>query len=180
MKDWECKQACEGLKGCYYGYNHIRTTSHRKNITAKINQGYKSNWEKLQFKSVTLAEKYVFVHKDVYLFYYLFIFKIFIYFSAVLGLYCCTRAFSSCGERGLLFIALCRLLTAVAYLVAEHGLQAHTFQQLQHAGSVVVVRQPQSVRASVVAARGLRCSAACGIFPDQGLNPCPLHWQVDS
>ena len=23
-------------------------------------------------------------------------------------------------------------------------------------------------------------SAACGIFPDQGSNPCLLHWQVDS
>ena len=23
-------------------------------------------------------------------------------------------------------------------------------------------------------------SAACGIFRDQGLNPCPLHWQADS
>ena len=21
---------------------------------------------------------------------------------------------------------------------------------------------------------------ACGIFPDQGPNPCPLHWQADS
>ena len=29
-------------------------------------------------------------------------------------------------------------------------------------------------------AHGLSCSAACGIFPDQGLNPCPLHWQADS
>ena len=28
-------------------------------------------------------------------------------------------------------------------------------------------------------ALGLRCSAACGIFPDQGSNPCPLHWQAD-
>ena len=27
---------------------------------------------------------------------------------------------------------------------------------------------------------GLSCSAACVIFPDQGLNPCPLHWQADS
>ena len=33
---------------------------------------------------------------------------------------------------------------------------------------------------SVTVARGLSCSAACGIFPDQGLNPCPLPWQVDS
>ena len=24
------------------------------------------------------------------------------------------------------------------------------------------------------------CSAACGIFPDQGSNPRPLHWQADS
>ena len=34
--------------------------------------------------------------------------------------------------------------------------------------------------ASVVVAHGLSCSAACGIFPDQGSNPCLLHWQVDS
>ena len=33
---------------------------------------------------------------------------------------------------------------------------------------------------SVVVAHGLSCFAACGIFPDQGSNPCPLHWQADS
>ena len=32
---------------------------------------------------------------------------------------------------------------------------------------------------SVVVAHGLSCSAACGIFPDQGSKSCPLHWQVD-
>ena len=32
---------------------------------------------------------------------------------------------------------------------------------------------------SVVAAHRLCCSTACGIFPDQGSNPCPLHWQVN-
>ena len=41
---------------------------------------------------------------------------------AVLGLYCCTWAFSSCGERGLLFVAVHGLLIAVDSLVAEHGL----------------------------------------------------------
>ena len=47
----------------------------------------------------------------------------FIYlFLAVLGLCCCVWAFSSCGERGLLFVAVRGLLTAVASLVAEHGL----------------------------------------------------------
>ena len=29
---------------------------------------------------------------------------------------------------------------------------------------------------SVVVAHRPSCSAACGIFPDQGSNPCPLHW----
>ena len=29
-------------------------------------------------------------------------------------------------------------------------------------------------------AHKLSCSAACGIFPDQGSNPCPLHGQADS
>ena len=33
---------------------------------------------------------------------------------------------------------------------------------------------------SVVMAHGPSCSAACGIFPDQGWNPCPLNWQADS
>ena len=33
--------------------------------------------------------------------------------------------------------------------------------------------------ASVVVVHGLSCSAACGIFPDQGSNPCSLHWQAD-
>ena len=41
---------------------------------------------------------------------------------AALGLCCCARAFSSCSERGLLFIAVCRLLIVVASLVVEHGL----------------------------------------------------------
>ena len=47
----------------------------------------------------------------------------FIYiFLAVLGLRCCTRAFSNCGEQGLLFVAVHGLLILVASLVAEHGL----------------------------------------------------------
>ena len=35
-------------------------------------------------------------------------------------------------------------------------------------------------RASVVVAHRLSCSGACGIFPEQGPNPCPLRWQVHS
>ena len=45
-------------------------------------------------------------------------------FLVVLGLYCCTWAFSSCGEWGLLFLVVCRLLFAVVSLVAEHRLSS--------------------------------------------------------
>ena len=46
---------------------------------------------------------------------------------------------------------------------------------------------PLGVWASVMAVcrlqlrcTGFCCSAACGIFPSRGSNPCPLHRQVDS
>ena len=29
-------------------------------------------------------------------------------------------------------------------------------------------------------AHWLSCPATCGIFPDQGSDPPPLHWQADS
>ena len=51
------------------------------------------------------------------------------------------------------------LLTAVSSLVADLGPQS--------AGSVVVTHR-------------LSYPLACGIFPDQGLNPGPLHWQANS
>ena len=45
----------------------------------------------------------------------------------------------------------------------------------------ILLRSTSSRHAgSAVVAHGPSCSAACGIFPDQGLNLCPLHWQADS
>ena len=44
---------------------------------------------------------------------------------AVLGLRFCARAFSSCSERGPLFIAVRGPLTIAASLVEEHRLQTH-------------------------------------------------------
>ena len=59
-----------------------------------------------------------------FIFIYLFIFKISLIdlFLAALGLCCRAQAFSSCSERGLLFVAVRGLLIAVASLVAEHRL----------------------------------------------------------
>ena len=48
------------------------------------------------------------------------LFILFILFLAVLGLRCYARAFSSCGERGLLFVVVRGLLIAVVSLVVEH------------------------------------------------------------
>ena len=78
---------------------------------------------------------------------------------AVLGLRFCARAFSSCSKRGPLFIAVRGPLTVAASLVGSTGSRCP--------GLVIVAHGPS-------------CSAACGIFPDQCSNPCPLHWQADS
>ena len=65
---------------------------------------------------------------------------------------------SSCGAQALGTLAL---------VFAAHGLSSCDMWALQSAGSVVVVH-------------GLSCSVTCGVFPDQGSNSCPLHWQVGS
>ena len=51
---------------------------------------------------------------------------------AVLGLRFCARAFSSCGKRGPIFIAVRGPLTIAASLVAEHRLQT---RRLSNCGS---------------------------------------------
>ena len=57
--------------------------------------------------------------------------------------------------------------------------RAHRFQQLWHMRSGVAAPGLQS-RGPIVMVRGLSCSVACEIFPNQGMNLCLLHWQVDS
>ena len=49
---------------------------------------------------------------------------------------------------------------------------------LGQTGSVAVIPGLQSTGSGVVV-HGLSCSMACGIFPEQGLNLCLLHRQVD-
>ena len=45
----------------------------------------------------------------------------------------------------------------------------------------LLLRSTGSRRAgSATVAHGPSCSAACGILPDEGSNPHPLHWQADS
>ena len=56
--------------------------------------------------------------------------------------------------------AMCRSLVVLAFLLAEHRLSVR--------GALV----------SAVVVHRFSCPLACGVFPDGGLNLCPLHWQV--
>ena len=58
---------------------------------------------------------------------------------AALGLCCCVQAFSSCRERGLLFVAVCGLIVVASLCYGAQAL---------------------GTRAAVVAARGL---SSCGL-----------------
>ena len=70
-------------------------------------------------------------------------------------------------------------------LFFSYGAQAFSLWWLllqQSTGSRRVGFSSRGLRAlgSRAVARRLSCSSACGIFPDQGSNPCLLHWQADS
>ena len=75
-------------------------------------------------------------------------------FAAVnrLSLVVASRGYSLAEVRGFLIV--------MASLVAEHGLWGTGF--------------------SSWGTHGLSYLVACVIFPEEGLNLCPLHWQVDS
>ena len=75
-------------------------------------------------------------------------------------------------NRGCSLVLVHWLLIAVASLVAEYKLYGTR-------ASIVAASGPQST-GSIVVVHGLSCFTACGIFLDQGSNPCLLHWQVDS
>ena len=81
---------------------------------------------------------------------YLFIFKFYLFLGA-LGLCCCAQAFSSCG----MWTSPCGGFSSCLAWVL---------------GCV----------ASIVVAHRVSCPEAYGIFLDQGLNSCHLHWQGES
>ena len=94
-------------------------------------------------------------------------FTLYLYlFLAVLGLHYC---------EGFSLVVACGLLTAAPPPV-EHGHESVR-------ASVLVAHELSSCSrstGSMVEARRLSCSVACGIFPTKGSSPCLLHWQADS
>ena len=81
-----------------------------------------SQWRK-KYQLNQLFQMHSLAHKIQQSILFYFLINLFIYLSlAALGLRCCMRAFSSCGERGLLFVAVHGLLIVVASLVVANGL----------------------------------------------------------
>ena len=101
--------------------------------------------------SVAAGSVYWFLNKKNYL--------CIIYFFGCTGSSLLYRISLVAVSRGSSLVVFCRPLITGASLVAQHGLWG--------TGSVVVTQE-------------LGCPTACGMFLDQGSNPCPLHWQVDS
>ena len=82
-----------------------------------------------------------------------------------------------------IYLWLCWVFVAVRglSLVAASGGHSSSRRAGLSLSRPLLLRSTGSRRAgSVIVAHVPSCSAACGIFPDQGSNLCPLHWQADS
>ena len=92
-------------------------------------------------------------------FYYIVCFLINLFIVVVLGLHCCTQAFSSCSEWRLLFSVVFGFLIAVASRCREQA-----FQHRLSSWAPWAVAAPRHV----------------GSFPDYGLDSHPQHCKADS
>ena len=102
-----------------------------------------------------------------------------IYLLAALGLRCCS-GFSLVAASGGYSSLQCTRFAFGGFSSREaRALGAGASVVTARAGSAIVVLRLQRT-GSVVVVQALSCSSACGIFPDQGSNPCLLHQQADS
>ena len=80
-----------------------------------------------------------------------------------------------------LFFAVLGLSVRGLSLVAASGGHSSSWCMGLSLSRPLLLRSTRSRRAgSVVVAHGPSCSAACGVLPYQGSNPCPPCWQADS
>ena len=121
--------------------------------------GGRVSWDKVRewHGHIYIPLLLIYIYLYIYIFFYKFIY-LFIYFW------------------------LCWIFVSVRGLspVAESGGHSSSRCAGLSLSRPLPLRNTGSRRAgSVIVAHGLSCSAACGIFPDQGSNPCALHWQAD-
>ena len=82
-----------------------------------------------------------------------------------------------------IYLWLCWVFVSVRGLSLVAGSGGHSSSRCAglSLSRPLLLRSTGSRRAgSAIVAHGPSCSLACGIFPNQGSNPCPLHWQADS
>ena len=87
--------------------------------------------------------------------------------------------FSSCREWGPLSLQGAGFSWRQLLLLQSKACRTHRLQYVGCVGTVVAAPRLWGTGA-VFVAHGLICSTACGIFPDQGLNPHLPHQQADS
>ena len=90
----------------------------------------------------------------------------FLLLLVVLGLCCCVGFLSSCH----MWASHCGDFPCWGAWAPGHT----GFSGLSDCGSRALEH-----RLTKLCCTQLSCPTACGIFPDQGLNPCLLHWQAD-
>ena len=81
--------------------------------------------------------------------------------------------FSSCREQG-------PLSSCCTWVSQCNAFSCCGAQALGHVSFFNCGSQALGTRASVAVVHKLSCPLVWGIFPDQGRNPCPLHFQADS
>ena len=100
-----------------------------------------------------------------WLFIYLFIFSHFIFIYLVIYFWLCWVFVSVWG---------------LSLVAASRGHSSSRRAGLSLSRPLLLRSTGSRCAGSVIAAHRPSCFAACGIIPDQGSNPCPLHWQADS
>ena len=116
-------------------------------------------------------------------FIFIFIFYFFADYISFIMLHCLQQSWVRYFFFFLIYFWLCWVFVSVrglSLVVASGGHSSSRCMGLS-LSRPLSLRSTGSRRAgSVVVAHGPSWSAACGIFPDQGSNLCPLHWQADS
>ena len=82
-----------------------------------------------------------------------------------------------------IYLCLCWVFVSVRGLSLVAASRAHSSSRctgLSLSWPLLLRSTGSRCAGSVVVAHGPSRSMACGILPDQGSNPCPLHWQADS
>ena len=115
---------------------------------------------------------WTFVYK--YMVFFWFVFLFFCFFKFYLFIYLFIFLF---------YLWLCWVFVSVwglSLVVASGGHSSLRCAGLSLSWALLLWSTGSRRAGSVIVPHGPSCSAACGIFPDQGSNPCPLHWQADS